>query len=457
MADLLHTPRAASSHMTSTSLHRKALPRLMALAGFGAALATPSGHAMAQASNSTTLIQPVISPDFRRDRNVSVLERPHPDFDPLGYRLGSFLINPALTVSPGFTSNVYADNANKKSDVFLITQPSLSLTSDWNVHRLRLVASGDIRRYAKATVRNQNGWSASAIGRLDVSQDLVIDLAGEAGRRFESPFADDVVANTTNVSSYLQTMLNARATYKMGRTRFVTGLERSTFEFNSVDFIDQPSRDQGFRDRTMDRITGIADFALSPSLSLYAELIYDRNDYDTLLANGNANRDSNGYAIIGGTNFDLAGLMRGSVGVGYSRRDYKSELYPDAKGLSVEAEVEFFPSPITTVGITARRQIQDAALGSTGAYSDNRLGVRIDHELLENLIVSTSADVARRDYFESTQYTDVLSVATEARFQMTRGLSFGGNLRYGSSRPHGGNLGRAFDEFRATVSVRIRR
>ncbi|QNG48497.1 outer membrane beta-barrel protein [Sphingobium yanoikuyae] len=438
-------------------MHRKAAPRLMALAGFGAVLGAPVGQAMAQASNSTTLIQPVISPDFRRDRNVSVLERPHPDFDPLGYRLGSFLVNPALTVSPGFTSNVYTDNANKKSDFFLITQPSLSLTSDWNVHRLRLVASGDIRRYAKATVRNQNGWSTSVTGRLDVSQDLVVDLIGEAGRRFESPFADDVVANTTNVSSYLQTMLNARATYKMGRTRFVGGLERSTFEFNSVDFIDRPSRDQGFRDRTMDRITGIADFALSPSLSLYAELIYDRNEYDTLLANGNPNRDSNGYAIIGGTNFDLAGLMRGSVGVGYSRRDYKSELYPDAKGLSVEAEVEFFPSPITTVGITARRQIQDAALGSTSAYSDNRVGVRIDHEFLENLIISTTADITRRDYFESPQYTDVLSVATEARFQMTRGLSFGGNLRYGSSRPHGSSLGRSFDEFRATISVRIRR
>ncbi|WP_206379314.1 outer membrane beta-barrel protein [Sphingobium yanoikuyae] len=441
----------------SPSLHRNAAPGLIALTSFGAALALSGGQAMAQASNSTTLIQPVISPDFRRDRNVSVLERPHPDFDPLGYRVGSFLVNPALTVSPGFTSNVYTDNANKKSDAFLITQPSLSLTSDWNVHRLRLVASGDIRRYAKATVRNQNGWSASAIGRLDVNQDLVIDLSGEAGRRFESPFADDVVANTTNVSSYLQAMVNARATYKMGRTRLVASLERSSFEFNSVDFLDQPSRDQGFRDRKMNRVTGIADFALSPSLSLYAELVYDRNDYDHLLANGNANRDSNGYAIIGGTNFDLAGLMRGSVGVGYSRRDYKSDLYPDAKGLSVEAEVEFFPSPITTVAITARKQIQDAALGLTGAYSDNRLGARIDHELLENLIISATADIAKRDYFEGPQYTNVRSFSTEARFQMTRGLSFSGNLRYGSSRPHGGNLGNAFDEFRAMLSVRIRR
>lgn len=443
--------------MMSPSLHRNAAHGLIALTSFGAALALSGGQAMAQASNSTTLIQPVISPDFRRDRNVSVLERPHPDFDPLGYRVGSFLVNPALTVSPGFTSNVYTDNANKKSDAFLITQPSLSLTSDWNVHRLRLVASGDIRRYAKATVRNQNGWSASAIGRLDISQDLVIDLSGEAGRRFESPFSDDVVANTTNVSSYLQAMVNARATYKTGRTRFVASLERSSFEFNSVDFIDRPSRDQGFRDRTMDRATAIADFALSPSLSLYAEIVYDRNNYENLLANGNANRDSNGYAVIGGTNFDLAGLMRGSVGVGYSRRDYRSSLYPDAKGLSVEAEVQFFPSPITNIAITARRQIQDSALGSTGAYLDNRFGIRIDHELLENLIISTGADVARRRYFESPEFTDVASVTGEARFQMTRGLSFGGNLRYGSSRPHGNSLGNAFDEFQAVLSVRIRR
>lgn len=443
--------------MMSPSLHRNAAHGLIALTSFGAALALSDGQAMAQASNSTTLIQPVISPDFRRDRNVSVLERPHPDFDPLGYRVGSFLVNPALTVSPGFTSNVYTDNANKESDAFLITQPSLSLTSDWNVHRLRLVASGDIRRYAKATVRNQNGWSASAIGRLDVNQDMVIDLSGEAGRRFESPFSDDVVANTTNVSSYLQALINAKATYKMGRTRLVASLERSSFEFNSVDFIDRPSRDQSFRDRTMNRATGIADFALSPSLSLYAEIVYDRNSYGSLLTNGNANRDSNGYAVIGGTNFDLAGLMRGSVGIGYSQRDYRSNRYPDASGLSVEAEVQFFPSPITNISITARRQIQDASLGSTGAYLDNRIGIRIDHELIENLAISTGAEIIRRSYFESPEFTDVLSITSEARFQMTRGLSFGGNFRYGSSRPHGNSLGNAFDEFQAVLSVRIRR
>jgi len=207
----------------------------------------------------------------------------------------------------------------------------------------------------------------------------------------------------------------------------------------------------------MDRLTGIIDYALSPSLSMYGQIVLDRNKYDALIANGQANRDSTGYMFVGGVNFDLTGLMRGSVGTGYSRRDYKSELYPDASGLSVQAKVEFFPTPLTTVGFTAQRQIQDAGLGGAGAYLDNRATMRVDHELLENLVITLDGDVARRSYEELDQRTDVISVGAAARFQMTRGLSFGGNIRYGSSTPNGNNLGNAFDEFRAIVSVRIRR
>lgn len=415
------------------------------------------GSLPAWAQSATTLIQPVISPEYRRDRNISVLERPHPDYDPLGYRLGSFLLNPSLTLSPGITSNVYTDNENKTGDIFLIAEPILRATSDWSVHRVVLEASGDLRRYGKAKVRNQNGWDVSAAGRLDISQDLIVEASVEGGRRFESPFSDDVVANTTNISSYLHSLASLKASYTVGRTRLVGAWDRSTYDFNEVTFSDRPARDQRFRDRTTNRLTGIVDYALSPSLSVYGELILDQNDYPFLLINGDPNRDSRGYALIGGTNFDLAGLMRGSIGAGYSRRNYKSSLYPDASGLSVQAKVDFFPTPLTTVGVTAQRQIQDAGLGGAGAYSDNRATIRIDHELLENLLLTLDGDAARRSYFELDQYTNVWSAGFAARFQMTRAFSIGGNIRYGSSRPHGENLGNAFDEFRAIVSVRIRR
>jgi hypothetical protein len=428
--------------------------RLALLGLHGSAIFVP---AMAHAQSTTTLIQPVISPDYGRDRNVSVLERQHPDFAPLGYRLGNWILNPSLTVSPGVTNNVYNDNDNRQSDAFVIVEPNLRISSDWAVHRLILEATGDLRRYAQASVRNQDGWKIDASGRLDVSQDLFIEASGTVGRRFESPFSDDVINNTTNVSSYLQSLAYVKASYTVGRTRLVGAVDRSSYTFNRVTFADRPARDQRSRDRTMDRLTGIIDYALSPSLSMYGQIVLDRNEYDALIENGQANRDSTGYMFVGGVNFDLAGLMRGSIGTGYSRRDYKSEIYPDASGLSVQAKVEFFPTPLTTVGFTAQRQIQDAGLGGAGAYLDNRATMRVDHELLENLVLTLDGDVARRSYEELDQRTDVISVGAAARFQMTRGLSFGGNIRYGSSTPNGNNLGNAFDEFRAIVSVRIRR
>ncbi len=423
----------------------------------GLTLAVLLAPALGYAQSSTTLIQPAIIPDYDRDRNISVTERPHPDFDPLGYRVGGFLFSPSLTVSPGLTTNVYTDNENRKSDAFVILEPYVRIGSDWSAHRVSVEASGDIRRYMHAIIRNQNGWNLAGQGRLDISRDLIVESSLQAGRRFESPYSDDVVANTTNLSSYLQSLVSVKATYTLGRIRAVASIDHSSYEFNVIKFSDRPVRNQSYRDRTMNRVTGIIEYALSPSISVYGELIFDKNDYDTLLPNGDPNRDSTGYALIGGSNFDLAGLARGSVGVGFSRRDYKAGLYANASGPSIQAKIEFFPTALTTVGITAQRQIQDAGLGGAGAYSDNRATVRMDHELLENLILTLDADIARRSYLESDQYTSVFSAGAAAKFQMTRDLSFGANIRYGSSDPHDENFGNRFDELRAIVSVRIRR
>ena len=43
------------------------------------------------------------------DPNITVQNRPGPDYDPLGIRAGSFLIFPQLTWAAPTTSNVFAD------------------------------------------------------------------------------------------------------------------------------------------------------------------------------------------------------------------------------------------------------------------------------------------------------------------------------------------------------------
>ena len=96
---------------------------------YASALGVGSGLLMcataASAQTSSLLLPPATSSNDAYDRghNVSVAERPHPEYDALGIRVGSFILNPQLSTSLSYSSNVFNDNRNKKSDVFVGFEP----------------------------------------------------------------------------------------------------------------------------------------------------------------------------------------------------------------------------------------------------------------------------------------------------------------------------------------------
>lgn len=405
----------------------------------------------------TVLIEPAIDPDFNRGRNISVTERAHPDYDALGIRVGSFVVRPAVSIASVATSNVYLDDSNKKSDVYLALLPILTVDSDWSNHRLGIVAAGDIRRYVSQNLRNQNAWYLYSHGQLDVRRDANLQVDAQLDKSYESPYSEDIAANLTIPSTYFRKSLALKGTLTPDRSRFVATADVNSYAFSTLRFANGASRDQHYRDRTVYRFASTYDYGLTPSISVFGQATLDVTSYLTRLPSGQPNRDSTAYSFSVGTNFDLAGLARGSLGIGYSQRHYNAvQFFPPAHGLSAQAKVEFFPTELTTVQLLAQRQIQDASLGNSGAFFNNLVALTVDHELLVNLIVSANAQVVRRQYLETRQRTDVYQIQAGARYQASRRLGFNGQVSYGLSRPDGLGLGNPFHEMRATLGVRLR-
>ena len=395
---------------------------------------------------------------YDRGHNVSVTERARPEYDALGVRVGSFIVNPQLTSSVGYSDNVFNDNGNKRSDVYASLEPYVNLASDWSVHQFRLTGAADLRRYATQSLRDQNAWNVQATGRVDVTSALNVRLDGQLDRTYESPFSSDVVANLTRPSRYRRSFVGTRTTYDAGRSRVIATLDRTSYDFSSIRFGDGSVRDQGYRDRTSYSGTTTYELGFSPSLSVYARAEADRNNYDVDRAFGAPNRDSNGYRAVVGSNFDIAGVARGTIGVGYSYRHFDArETYRNTQGLSVEARADWFPSELTSVGILLQRRLVDVDLTNIGTSWENRIRVTLDHELLYNLILRFGGEVGQRDYPERDVSTDIYRAELSSRYQMTRWLGLEANIGYGSSRPSQDGLGRPFDELRGAVSVRVRR
>lgn len=456
--------------MTMTGPTATAAPTLRARAraawsrrhrfGCGGALMALAIPGAAAAQSGTLLLPPATSSRdvYDRGHNVSVTERPHPEYDPLGWRLGSFVLNPQLTTSTAYSDNVFNDNANRRGDAYVGFEPVVAATSDWSVHQLRLLAGGDFRRYTKLTLRDQDEWYVSAESRLDVTSSLVGHLNIGANRTYETPYAADVAANLVKPSRYLSSDVDGDVTYDAGRSRIIGTAAFTTFRFDDVRFADGTVRSQFYRDRRNYAGSLTYELGFTPSLSFYARVESDRNDYESPFAFGLPNRDSTGYRVIGGSNFDIAGVARGTVGLGYSTRHFDAGgTYNRAQGVSVQARADFFPDELTTVGVLLERRLIDVDIANIGTSWDNRVRVTVDHELLYNMIVSLGAEVARRDYPERNARTSVRRLQLSGNYQVTRGLSFAAELGYGSATPRGTILRNPFDELRGRLSIRIRR
>jgi hypothetical protein len=114
-------------------------------------------------------------------RGDTVTTRARPDYDPLGIRLGSFLLFPQLGVQESYDSNIFATNTREKGDFITSIDPSLDLRSNWNNHALNFHADSHSALYGRFSNENINDYTLAANGRLDIQRDA--RLIGDAGSK----------------------------------------------------------------------------------------------------------------------------------------------------------------------------------------------------------------------------------------------------------------------------------
>ncbi|MET0248472.1 MAG: outer membrane beta-barrel protein [Sphingobium sp.] len=441
----------SSDHLALPVARRAAATGFVLLASLG----LNSGTARAQ--TVSTLIAPVIAPDYARGRNIGVAEETHPAYRPTGLRIGAFDVYPSIEATTHYSTNVYLDNANRRGDAFLSLMPRLSLASNWARHRISVHANADIRRYARETLRDQDNFLVDVQARLDIASHWTLTASFQASRATENPFAQDLAREIAVLSQYVRLAPSVRLVRQVGRTRLTASVERLRLDFDPIRLAGGVERTQDDRSRTITRVAVQGEYALSPGLSLYGQVNQDDTRYDRAPGDGNERRDSRAHLFIGGVNVDVAGLMRGSIGIGHTRRDYRGVARDEVRALSVQARVAIFPSPLTTVTVSAQRLVQDAALGDISAYRDTRAGLQIDHALLRNLLLSITATAARQRLLDDGRGTRLFVTTGSAFYQSNRWFGLGLTAQYNRSRPYARSFGLRSDEIVGMLSVRLRR
>ncbi|WP_306251545.1 outer membrane beta-barrel protein [Parvularcula sp. IMCC14364] len=340
---------------------------------------------------------------FARDRNTSVLQRERPEYAPQGVRAGSFIVRPRVDLSLGYTDNTFAIDPDinaqfgEQEDFYFVMRPSVQAESNWNRHSL--VTGAYVEAYEHVDIDEANALNAGifADAVIDVSRTTAIELGGAYDKLVESrkvstaDIFDDPI-------DYKRGEVYAGLRQEFGRIRYRGRLSYADYDYDDAfSLVSNTNVDQDFRDLEETSVLLQAGYAVTRDASVFIRSTFRQRNYPTLTPGG-LNRDSEGYTVSAGVDFDVTRLVRGSIALGYLEEEFDDPALQTIDGLSIDAGLEWFPTELTTVGLSASREVRASPLLADAAFLTNEIVLGVDHELARNIIVSASAGYALDDY-----------------------------------------------------------
>ncbi|MEQ1493870.1 MAG: outer membrane beta-barrel protein, partial [Terricaulis sp.] len=312
-------------------------------------------------------------------------DRDRPEYDAPGRRLGSFNLNASLDLAITSTDNLFAAPDGAPSDVddiYYGVSPNVALSSDWSRHAVAFDAGARFLSHEDFSAEDADTHYVRATGRFDIGQNTA--LRGSVRSSHEvSPRTDPDSPFVGAPVEYDRMDTGVGITHRFARFNVNLDATNSEYDYDGV---------QSFRDNEESAIRGRIEAELSPRIGLLLSATVDERDYDN---SPQFNSDGQAYMVGVSLNTDL---MRGEISVGQFERDYAG-VAGTFDGLAVAGNVEWYITPLTTITVDARRDADDQIGAFSGEpYVTEEYGIRVDHELLRNVILTGSARFGNRDY-----------------------------------------------------------
>lgn len=404
----------------------------------GASLLFRSGNAAAQ-----TLAPRDVA------RGTTVETRSRPDYDPLGVRLGGFRLDGSVEAGAGYDSNLFGRKSNVRGDGYATELGRVSLNSDWTRHAVGVSANTEARQYFSERNQDWTDYTIGGFGRYDFSADTNIDLAYRHYQQHFDVYNFDVqAAGVGQPVPYTSDEVQSTASTRFNRVGVLaTGLYR-TYRFDDVSLgtTRTPVSLNDFN--TAIGAVG-ATYALAEGRFVTAIVRLQDIKYTNQVSR---ERDSFTWEGLVGFQYDFDGVWQGRVGVGWRQRKYEGNI-KTLEGLALEGQLTYIPSQLTTVTLRVARTIEESIRRDAVSYLRTTGGIRVDHELLRNVILGGEARADRREYTSPRENATDGVLQFDARYLLNRNIALVGTYAYSRRLENTGG----FQEYdRNIVQVRLR-
>ncbi|MEJ8573851.1 outer membrane beta-barrel protein [Microbaculum marinum] len=378
-------------------------------------------------------------------------------YEPLGIRLGSFLLYPAIEAFLGYSNNVFDSTTNPEGGGYYRVEPEAELLSDWSRHELRGFVSADHESFFDHSGETTTAFDAELEGRLDIS---ARDVAGLR-------LAYSIIPESRGDPNVPQSVVNppdsevavAEATYARRFGRFAVSVRGAAEDFTYDDallsdgtVVDNSDRDYRELNGGIRAGIGIDD----DRRSIFVEAGANRRKYRRRFDDNGVERGSQGYDVLVGMTFDRGEPLSGEVAVGYQTQNPDDPNLPDIESVAFRGSLVWQPTGLTTFTLDGSIFPEESTLdpNASGAlvYS---AGIGVEHSFRRNLIGSASFLYELSDYVGSPRVERDYLVVAGLEYLVNRRLSFQIDASYAKFESN--IVGEDYDEARVEAGIRLQR
>ena len=385
---------------------------------------TPPANPITNPDGSVTTAIPPFNPPG------GVLNRARPEYDPLGVRLGNFLLLPSVTAGGLYNSNVFNTPDNTKTDWAFELTPTLRLISDLPRHALSILIGSRSLFYNRLTSENTTDVTVQLRGQLDVDRATNVVAEGGYQVEHEARGAPDLPGNAAEPTEYAVGTAQATVNHVFNRLQISAGASYQRFDYRNTTLVPPgPSvRNNHDRDRDVANVFARAAYEFSPGYSAFLQGSYNDRSYDLKADSTGFARDSHGGEADGGIQFEITRLLVGQIYAGYLQQNFDDVRFGTVSGGAFGGQLQWYPSELTTVRFSARHSVEETTIAGASSYTTSHFGIGLDHELLRNVVLSLDGIYDDNRYNGTPRTDHFWGFSLGAMYLVNRNLQF--NLGY---------------------------
>lgn len=369
-------------------------------------------------------------------------------FEPLGVRVGKFILRPTIEVDSGYTTNSTND-VTGSSSAFVSTNAELNIESDFARHALGLQAEGGLDRFASGDDSSDLEVIINATGRFDVDEDTSITgtLNFVAAEDDLTGVSDDPLETTTTASLQLDHALRQIDT--SSEVRISRNSNGSFTDAAGVvdDQEDLNSLLLGANFRGTLRSGGVVEPFIEVDVS---REIFDE-DVDDL---GNERNVTELRGLVG-VEIDRGEKLTGDIGLGFAEAFVDGDGIEDFGAFVAEFNLNWSPQRLTTVtlnGSTTLDAFPSVATPGDITYSFN---LNASRDIRENLTATAASGLLFQVDGASSDTDTTFTAGLGLEYQL--GRNFGVGLNYNYAQQFTADGGADFTSNTFTLGLRAER